>query len=158
MRIDALKDGSGITVLHREMGLEQKIVDGQLTAVQHLEGLMVGDLLRVTVSISQRDEVLRGNVQDGMLLLPQPIQVGFGRARLVCPQGRQIAWKAFAPGVSAPPRSLPSRAQVFRPLRHAQPYRRRWRGRGRLKSFAEMAAQQWTGSALIGKPHAASIR
>ena len=99
-RIDALKGGAGLTVLRRETGLERKIFDGQLTAVQHVEGLQVGDILRITFSISQSDSVLKGNVQDGLILLPSPIQIGFGRARLVWPEGRNITWKVLMPGVT----------------------------------------------------------
>ena len=105
-RIDALQGGSGITVLRREAGLEKRMLDGQLTAVQHVEGLQVGDVLRVTFSISQKDDVLRGNVQDGMFLLPSPIQIGFGRARLVWPEGRDITWKALTPGIAATPQTI----------------------------------------------------
>ena len=105
-RIDALKGGSGITVLRREAGLENRMIDGQLTAVQHVEGLQVGDVLRVTVSVSQKDDVLRGGVEGGLLLLPLPIQVGFGRARLIWPEARDITWKAFTPGIVATPQSI----------------------------------------------------
>jgi tetratricopeptide (TPR) repeat protein len=105
-RIDALKDGSDITVLRREAGLERKMVDGRLTAVRHLEGLQVGDVLRVTLSITQRDAVLRGGVQDSLILLPQPVQLGFGRARLVWAEGRDITWKTLMPGVVASVQSI----------------------------------------------------
>jgi tetratricopeptide (TPR) repeat protein len=99
--IDALKNGAGLTVLRREAGLEQKMLDGRLTAVQHVEGLQVGDILRMTLSISQRDALLQGNVQDGMVLIPAPVEIGFGRARLIWPEGRNITWKALMPGVTA---------------------------------------------------------
>jgi tetratricopeptide (TPR) repeat protein len=99
-RIDALHQGAGITVLHRETGLERKIIDGQLTAVQHVEGLQVGDILRVTLSVSQQDDVLKGNIQDALELLPAPTQIGFGRVRLVWPRDRSITWKVLMPGVT----------------------------------------------------------
>ncbi len=105
-RIDALGTGAGITVLHREAGLERKMLDGRLTAVQHVEGLQVGDVLRVTLSISSRDNVLRGNVQDAMVLIPSPVQIGFGRARLVWPEGRDIQWRTLMPGVTATPQAI----------------------------------------------------
>ncbi|HEX7753181.1 MAG TPA: DUF3857 domain-containing protein [Novosphingobium sp.] len=107
--IDALKDGAGITVLRREAGLERLVVDGQLTAVKHIEGLRTGDLVRVALSISVRDSTLAGNVQNGGLLLPAPVRLGFGRARVIWPTDRAIAWKILTPGVSATPRRLDAR-------------------------------------------------
>lgn len=104
--MDVLKGGEGFTVLRREAGLEQLVVNGQLTAVKHIEGLQVGDVLHTVFSLSERDETLRGNVQDGLLLLPAPVQIGYGRARLVWPSDRTIQWKAMLPGITAVPRRI----------------------------------------------------
>ncbi len=104
--IDVLKGGAGFTVLRREAGLEQQIVDGQLTAVKHIEGLQVGDALRMAFSLSDRDSVLNGNVQDAMVLLPAPVQVGFGRARLIWKSDQRLNWKPFMPGITAVPKPL----------------------------------------------------
>lgn len=105
-RIDLLKGGEGFTVLQREAGLERSVIDGRLTAVKHLEGLRVGDFLRTTMTVSQRDDVLKGNVQDGLFLLPAPVRIGFGRARLVWPEQREINWKPLAPGLAVTPRPI----------------------------------------------------
>ena len=105
-RIDMLKSGSDFTVIQREAGLERSVVDGRLTAVKHLEGLRVGDIVRTTLSVSQRDDVLKGNVQDGMFLLPSPLRIGFGRARLVWPRTREINWKSLVPGITATPHPI----------------------------------------------------
>jgi tetratricopeptide (TPR) repeat protein len=104
--IDLLQGGAGITVLRREAGLERLVVDGQLTAVKHMEGLRVGDVLHTVFSVSSRDEVLAGHIQDAMLILPGPARIGFGRARLVWPSDRTLAWKSLMPGVAATPRPL----------------------------------------------------
>ena len=104
--IDVLKNGEGFSVLRREAGLEQLVVNGQLTAVKHVEGLRVGDVLHMAFSLSERDETLQGNVQSGLLLIPQPAQIGYGRARLVWPTDRSIAWKSMMPGISAEPRAI----------------------------------------------------
>jgi tetratricopeptide (TPR) repeat protein len=45
-------------------------------------------------------------VQTQLLLLPKPIRVGFGRARLVWPADQHLAWKALAPGITAVPTSI----------------------------------------------------
>ena len=98
--IDALGKGEGITVIRREAGLERLMVDGQLTAVKHIEGLRVGDVLRMVFSISERDTALAGHVQDGLVLLPAPLKVGFGRVRLVWKTASPLTVKSLAPGVT----------------------------------------------------------
>lgn len=104
--IDVLKGGEGFSVIRREASLEQSVVDGQLTAVKHIEGLRVGDALHLVLTLSQRDETLGGNVQSGLLLPPQPAQLSYGRARLVWPTDRAISWKFLMPGISATPRAI----------------------------------------------------
>ncbi len=106
--IDVLKGGTGISVLQREAGLERRIVDGSLTAVKHIEGLQIGDVLHTTLSISERDTALAGNVQDGLVVLPAPLKLGFGRARLVWPTARNITLKALLPGLTLTPHAIDS--------------------------------------------------
>lgn len=104
--IDVLGKGEGITVLQREAGLERLMVDGQLTAVKHIEGLRVGDALRMVFSLSERDDVLAGQVQDALVLLPAPLKVGFGRARLVWRTAQPLVWKALLPGLTLTPKPV----------------------------------------------------
>ncbi len=104
--IDALGKGEGITVIRREAGLERLMVDGQLTAVKHIEDLRVGDVLRMVFSLSERDSALAGHVQDGLVLLPAPIKVGFGRARLVWKTANPLTVKSLAPGVTPVPKPI----------------------------------------------------
>ncbi|MEQ1541890.1 MAG: DUF3857 domain-containing protein [Novosphingobium sp.] len=105
-RIDALQGDPGFTVLRREVGLERLMVDGSLTAVKHIEGLRVGDVLHLSFSLSERDKVLGGRAQAAMLLLPKPLRIGFGRARLIWPQSQQIAWKLLQPGIEVTPKPI----------------------------------------------------
>ena len=104
--IDALHAGQGFTVLRREAGLERLVVDGQLTAVKHIEGLRVGDVLRVSFSISESDKVLAGNIQNGLMLIPAPARIGFGRARLVWPANRPLQLRGLMPGLDLKPSPL----------------------------------------------------
>ncbi len=104
--IDVLGAGEGITVLRREAGLERLMVDGQLTAVKHIEGLQVGDVLRTVFSLSETDNVLGGHVQDALVLLPAPLKVGFGRARLIWKTAQPLRFKAFVPGLVPTPKPL----------------------------------------------------
>lgn len=104
-RIDALAGNPDFTILRREAGLERSIQDGTLTAVKHIEGLRVGDTLHTTFSLSERDSVLKGNAQAALILLPKPVQIGFGRARLVWPEQQELALKAFVPGIDLTPKA-----------------------------------------------------
>lgn len=105
-RIDVLGKGEGLTVLRREANLERATVDGELTAVQRVEGLRVGDVLHFSFSISQSDPALKGRAQAALVLLPGPIQIGFGRARLVWDTAQPLAWKAMMPGIVATPHEI----------------------------------------------------
>ncbi|MCZ3096465.1 DUF3857 domain-containing protein, partial [Acinetobacter baumannii] len=67
-RIDLLKANAagakaGFDVLRREQKLEQRQLDGMLTATMAVEGLRVGDILHVVVSITRKDAVLQGAMQ-----------------------------------------------------------------------------------------------
>jgi len=104
--IDLLKDGAKLTVLRREAGLESQIIDGSLTAMRQIEGLRIGDIVRVAYSISNSDDMLGGKAQAAMVLLPRPMQIGTGRARLVWPQGQAVDWRVLLPGIAAAPKKV----------------------------------------------------
>ncbi|MBB3691543.1 DUF3857 domain-containing protein [Sphingomonas sp. BK580] len=102
-RIDLVKGRSPFTVLRRETELDQRMMDGMLTATLAAEGLAVGDVLRVAFSVTRSDPTLAGNVQSAAPLLAQPAPIGFGRVRLSWPETSDIRWKAYADGVNAKP-------------------------------------------------------
>lgn len=61
--IDVLASGQTFTVIRRETNLDTAILDGMLTANIQPEGLQVGDILDMAVSISSSDPVLHGHVE-----------------------------------------------------------------------------------------------
>lgn len=61
--IDVLKSGQTFTVLRREKSLESAILDGVLTANIQPEGLQVGDILELAMSVSTSDPTLQGHVE-----------------------------------------------------------------------------------------------
>ncbi len=81
--IDLLKGGGRFTVLRREQGLEQRSLDGVLTATMAVEGLRVGDVLRLSFSTNQADGALKGRAQSYVPLMMQPLNIGFGRSRIL---------------------------------------------------------------------------
>lgn len=101
--IDLLKGTDPFTVLRREQQLNQRILDGTLTATMPVPGLRVGDVLHVAISITQTDDTLKGQLQTGLALFYAPFRVDFARARLRWPAKDDIHWKAPTGITIAPP-------------------------------------------------------
>lgn len=93
--IDLLKTGKGFDVLRREQQLEQRQIDGMLTATMAVEGLRVGDVLHVTSSITRKDAVLKGQVQGFQGLPAAPLKIGYARARLLWPAADPVRWRFY---------------------------------------------------------------
>lgn len=102
-RIDLLAKGQKFVVLRREQSLEQRELTGILTATMAVEGLEVGDILDMAISITGRDAALGGRVQDVVPLLSAPMRIGAGRVRYSWPKGNAPKWKFLAEGVQATP-------------------------------------------------------
>jgi len=97
--INLLANGAQpFTVLRREQQLEQLQLNGVLTATMPVEGLRVGDVLRIVFSITQKDPTLKGKLQAFAPLLAAPVPVQFARVRLLWPHGDDVHWKVEASG------------------------------------------------------------
>ena len=93
---------SKFTVLRREQELEQRALTGALTATMPVSGARIGDIVRLTYSVSVRDAAIGGQVQYRSPILVLPSPPGMGRLRLSWLQDEAI-------GVGAGPRfDLPS--------------------------------------------------
>ncbi|WP_448663546.1 DUF3857 domain-containing protein [Sphingomonas sp. CJ20] len=99
-RIDLLATGQRFQILQREQQLEQRQLDGTLTATLAIEGLRVGDVVRLRFSVTTRDKALQGNVQAGLQLLGDPARARFARARLSWPSGSPFKWRTYVDGLS----------------------------------------------------------
>jgi tetratricopeptide (TPR) repeat protein len=95
-RIDVLKSKQRFTVLRREQMLEQGFMSGLLTATLPVEGLRLGDVLRVSFSITSKDPVLGSYTQTMLPVMPDTLKLGYGRIRLLWPSGMDVRWHAFA--------------------------------------------------------------
>lgn len=93
--IDLIAEGLRPEVLRRERELEKRSVDGQLTAVFAIPGMMVGDILRVTTSTTLTDQALNGEMQLIEGFVAEPTQLGFGRLRVTWPEKSNIGWRAL---------------------------------------------------------------
>lgn len=100
-RIDVLRGGDPFTVIRREQGLQQRVLDGMLTATMAVPGLQVGDVVHFAFSITRRDPTLKGEMQAAAPLLFEPDRAGFARVRLLWPAAADVKWKAYAKSVTA---------------------------------------------------------
>ena len=92
--IDVLDGGARYTVLRRESNLERRMLNGMLTATMPVPGLQMGDILRVSYTVTARDPALDGNIQTSIPLMAEPAAAGFGRARISWPEGAPVHWLA----------------------------------------------------------------
>jgi tetratricopeptide (TPR) repeat protein len=99
--IDVLKDGQKFEVIRREQRLEQRWVDGMLTATLSVQGLRVGDVLRLRFSNTNKDGALGGGVQAAVGLPAEPAKIGYSRTRMIWPKDQKIAWQSYADGFTA---------------------------------------------------------
>ncbi|ODP36922.1 DUF3857 domain-containing protein [Sphingomonas turrisvirgatae] len=102
-RIDLIAKGQTFEVLRREEQLEQLMINGTLTATLTVEGLRVGDILRIAYSTTDRDKTLKGNAQTMIPLMAAPGRAGFARARLSWPAGDKLSWRYHADGTAPKP-------------------------------------------------------
>lgn len=88
--IDVLKDGAKFEVLRREAGLESRLVSGALTATMPVPGAKLGDVLRLSYSITLSDQAMAENVQwqAGLISAPFPLQQG--RVAVSWPEGMAV--------------------------------------------------------------------
>lgn len=92
--IDVLAEGQRFDVLRRERQLEQRMLDGVLTATLPVSGLRVGDILRLTYSTTLSDQALDEEVQTFAPLPTEPFEAGFARIILSWPEDAPVRWLA----------------------------------------------------------------
>jgi transglutaminase-like putative cysteine protease len=90
--IDVLKDQK-FRVIQREDGLEQAMLNGQLTATLQAEGLRVGDEIEFAATVTRRDPTLDDHVF-GVATLPTQGLPGPYRVRLGWTAPVKLIWRA----------------------------------------------------------------
>lgn len=88
------------TVLRRENRLEYAMLDGVLTATIQPEGLEVGDILELAISMTTKDPVLAGLSSDIVTNIPDA-PIDQMRLRLVWDQPKVLKWRVMD-GLEAP--------------------------------------------------------
>jgi tetratricopeptide (TPR) repeat protein len=91
--IDLLGGGKKVTVVRRETNLELAMLDGDLTAALQPEGLQVGDIVELSMTLARSDPVMHGYSQgvDGLRHLGVASRV---RIRAIWPAAKPIRWRA----------------------------------------------------------------
>lgn len=90
--IDLLADGKRFTVLRRETNLELAMLDGRLTATLPTEGLQVGDVLDLAMTVERRDPVVQGRSETISRLIA-PGSVGHAYFRSIWPVAKPMRWR-----------------------------------------------------------------
>jgi tetratricopeptide (TPR) repeat protein len=98
--IDLLADGKRFTVLRREQQLERQQLSGELTATMAVEGLQIGDVVRLVASVTRREPAMRDGMQAAAPLPALPAKIGYARARFLWPATTDIRWKSHADGAT----------------------------------------------------------
>ncbi len=93
--IDLLAQGVRPEVIRREAQLEQRLLDGALTALIKIPGAKIGDVLRFAATTTTRDQALDGAVQAIEGYLAEPARVGAGRLRMSWPAQSAITYTSF---------------------------------------------------------------
>ena len=101
--INLLAGGKTFTVLRREQSLEQRELTGILTATMAVEGLRVGDILRVRYSTTSTDKALGGKVQALAPIVAAPFSIASGRLRASWENGVKANWRVLGSGITGKP-------------------------------------------------------
>ena len=114
--IDLIKGGDPFTILRREEQIDQRQLDGVLTATLAVNGLAVGDVLHLVLSTTIKDPTLEGDVQAIAPLVSAPARAGFARVRMIWPTASDVRWRAYAAGISAMPTTVGAYRELLVPL------------------------------------------
>lgn len=93
--INLVKQGARFEVIRREQGLERRQMTGALTATVALPGVQLGDIVRMSITVSSSDQVLGQEVQAAEVLLPEASKLPAGRISVTWPADMPIALRTF---------------------------------------------------------------
>ena len=91
--IDLLDGGKKVQVLRRESNLELAMLDGRLTATLQPEGLRVGDVIDMAVTIERHDPVFQGRAEANSFLRHAGV-AGRVHVRDIWVNSKPVRWKA----------------------------------------------------------------
>ncbi|WP_086606379.1 DUF3857 domain-containing protein [Erythrobacter donghaensis] len=101
--IDVLAGGAQFEVLRREAGLESRLVSGALTATMAVPGAKLGDVLRLSYSVTLSDQAMGEHVQWQAGLVADPFPLEKGRVSVSWPETLPVTRLKFGKAVVADP-------------------------------------------------------
>ncbi|WP_095011334.1 DUF3857 domain-containing protein [Tsuneonella mangrovi] len=93
--IDLIKQGAKFEVLRREKNLEKREVDGSRTATLVVPGAQVGDILRISYTITLKDQALGQQMQAFDTMPTKPLPLETGSLSISWPTGEPVRWATF---------------------------------------------------------------
>ena len=90
--IDLLADGERFEVLRREAMLEQRILDGALTATMKVAGAKIGDVLRYSFTTTTDEQILEDDMEYASSVLSEPAPLAKGRMIVSWPVDEDVRW------------------------------------------------------------------
>lgn len=102
-QINLLEGETQFEVLRRERRLESRMLDGQLTATMPVAGAQLGDLLKLTYSVTNSDQALGDEVQWQAGLFTKPFPLGDGYIRVSWPKDMPVSTSIMGKADINPP-------------------------------------------------------
>ena len=90
--IDLLEQGARFEVLRREERLEQRILNGALTATMSVPGAEIGDVLRYSFTTTSDEQVLDSDMEYVNVIPAEPVPLAEGRLILSWPSDADVRW------------------------------------------------------------------
>lgn len=92
--IDLLAAGETFEVIRRERDLENRLLDGELTATLAVPGLKQGDVLRLIHSVTVSDQAMGKDMQAYQYLPSAPYRIGTGKMVASWPADLDVRWQS----------------------------------------------------------------
>lgn len=94
--IDLLAGGARFEILRREERLEDRILDGALTATMSVPGAEIGDVLRYSFTSSKDEQILADDMEFASIVQARPAPIAAGRMILSWPTDEAVTWRAYS--------------------------------------------------------------
>lgn len=91
--IDLVDQGARFEVLRRESMLERRMLNGMLTATLVVPGAQLGDIVRLSYSITRSDQALGDEVEFASGLVTAPFPLREGKIAISWPEDFPVEWQ-----------------------------------------------------------------
>lgn len=92
-RIDLTENDNIFEVIRRERNLERQMINGMLTTITQVEDLQLGDIVRMSFTVTQQNKALAGRVQASGGFTNENVNIDFVRQLVRWPDKMKIKWR-----------------------------------------------------------------